>query len=270
MEKITYAPALQTVLDLWHRANETNDAPSQYALAKILMKSSQPEIVKKAFTLFKKLANLDYTCVQTDAQYMLGVCYENGYGIQKSYPRAISWYKMAVNNVSNDLGPFYRDYMSKLRKALDTTLDELCDRPTPQELVDCMTDAAEGGDLQAQKFLMKLYRYGDKDREPDAAEAAYWTERAAESGDVEAIDQLGRMYYFGEGLERNLQKGRDLMVLAAERGSPSSAYFLGRHYEKMSANKRAVEWYRLCVELEIQDRDRKLNKMIKEINSDEL
>ena len=61
-----------------------NDAAAQYALAKLLMKSSRPDMVKRVFALFKKLANQDYTRVQTEARYMLGVCYENGYGIQKS------------------------------------------------------------------------------------------------------------------------------------------------------------------------------------------
>lgn len=269
MEKITYAPALQAVLDLWHRADNPDDAASQYALARLLMKSSQLDMVKKAFALFKKLANQDYTRVQTEARYMLGVCYENGYGIQKSYPRAIRWYKLAVNNINDDLGPYFKVYEKKLRKALDVTLDELCDRPTPQELMDCMTDAAEGGDLQAQKFLMNLYRYGDRDREPDEAEAAYWTKRAAESGDADAMDELARIYYFGKGVKRDLRKGLDLMEMAAGRGCPSSADFLGGHYEKMKAYKRAAEWYRLYAALKIQKRDRQLGKMVKKTDTDE-
>lgn len=263
METITYAPALRGLIDLWRRADGPNDAAAQYVLAKILLKSGDPDTVKKAFALFKKLANQDYTPVQTQARYMLGVCYEDGCGIQKSYPRAIRWYKLAGDNIANDLRPLYKACEDKLSKELDAALDALDSRRFLPELVDCMIDAAEGGDLEAQKFLMDLYRYGDRDRGPDAAEAAYWTEKAAESGDVEAMDQLGRMLYYGQGMERDLRKGRDLMKMAAVRGSASSAYHLGRHYEKMKANKRAAEWYRLYASLEIRQRDRRLGRPVK-------
>ncbi len=225
-ETITYAPALRGLVDLWHRAEDPEDAAAQFALARVLMKSGRPDTVKRAFTLFKKLANGGYTGVQTEARYMLGLCYENGRGIQKSYPRAIRWYKLAGDNVPNDLRPLYKANEDRLNRELDAALD-----------------GYEGG-------------YAP----PDAAEAAYWTGKAAANGDVEALAELGRMYYYGEGVERDLRRGRDLMELAAKRGSAASAYALGKHYEKMKANRRAAEWYRRYAALKIRERDRLLGR----------
>lgn len=260
-ETITYAPELQRIIDLWHCATDLNDANAQFDLAKCLLKSKQMDVRKKAFALFKKLSNQSYTTVQTDARYILGICYENGYGIQKSYPRAIRWYKMVGCNIGNDLHPMSEFSDDEFNKKLNAALDELDNREIAPELVDCMIDAAEGGDVEAQKYLIDLYEYGDRYRKPDDKKAAYWTERAAENGDVEAIDRLGRMYYYGqEGVERNFRKGLDLMEEAALRGSSSSAYHLGRHYEKMTANKKAAKWYRRYAELEIKRRNKRLGR----------
>ena len=259
-EAITYAPELQRLIDLWHRATDLNDANAQFNLAKCLLKSKQMDVRKKAFSTFKKLATQSYTTVQTDARYMLGICYENGYGISKSYPRAIHWYKMVGYNIGNDLRPKNKASKDKINKEIDKLLDELDNRKIAPEVVDCLIDAAESGDVEAQKYLMGLYQYGDRHMKPDEEKAAYWAERAAENGDTEAMDQLGRMYYYGQGVERNFRKGLDLMEMAAEHGSASSAYHIGRHYEKMTANKTAAKWFRLYAELEIQHRNKRLGR----------
>lgn len=254
-EIITYAPQLQRFFDLWHRAHDLTDAAAQFALAKIYLKSKQQDTVKKAFALFKKLANQDYTTAQTDAQYMLGQCYENGYGIQKSYPRAIRWYKMAGLNVGHDV---CNAMGQQLHKELEAALNTPEGGEITPEMVDFIIDEAESGDVRAQKYLMNLYQCGDGPIEANDEQAAYWTQKAAENGDAEAIAQLGRMYYYGQGVERNLRKGLDLMEEAAEKGSDSSAYTLGRHYERMTATKKAAEWYRIYAEAAIKRRNKQL------------
>ena len=257
-ETITYSPEFQRLIDLLRHAADPSNTTAQFDLAKVYLKCKDRELWKKAFSIFKKLANQNYTTVQTDAQYMLGICYENGYGITKSYPRAIRWYKMIGHSIGNDLRPLYKTFEEKINKELKAVLDEFgCEKITP-EIVDCIIDAAESGDVDAQKYLMNLYKYGDGDIKADNEEAAYWTEKAAENGDVEAMAQLGRMYYYGQGVERDFRKGRDLMENAAEQGSASAAYTLGRHYERMTATKKATEWFRKYAELEIKSRNKKL------------
>lgn len=261
MEEITisYAPELQRLLDMRRLATEAKDAIAQFQHAKCLLKSKQKDMRKKAFSTFKTLANQSCTMLQNDARYMLGVCYENGYGIQKSYPRAIRWYKMVDHSIGSDLRPSIDFSDAEFNKKFEALLDELDNQEIAPELVECMIDAAEGGDVEAQNFLIDLYEYGDKYRKPDYTKAAYWTKRAAENGDVDAMDQLGRMYYYGQGgVERNFRKGLDLMEQAARQGSASSAYHLGRHDEKITAYKKAAEWFRLYAELEIKRRNKRL------------
>lgn len=256
-EKITYSPELQRIFDLWQRSADSNDVAARFELAKLFIKSKNRDLQKRAFSTFKKLATQDYTTVQTDAKYMLGVCYENGYGIQKSYPRAIRWYKMAGHNIHHDLRPSQED-LEKQMNALRAFFGEPDTDPVTPEMIDVMIDAAEGGDANAQKSLMDLYEYNAGQMKLSSDEADYWSEKAVESGNADLIDQLGRMYYFGQGVERDLRKGRDLILKAAEMGSASSAYRLGRHYESMGANKTAAEWFRLYAELEIKQRNRRL------------
>ena len=102
-EIITYSAELQYIWDLQQRAEKSDDATAQLNLAKFYLRLKQESTNRKAFALLKKLARQGYTTVQTDAQFMLAECYENRYGIQKNYPRAIKWYISAVHNITYDL-----------------------------------------------------------------------------------------------------------------------------------------------------------------------
>ena len=84
-EKVTYSPELKYLMKLWQRATDSNDVNAQFYLACCFVKSEKNSTQKKPFAFFKKLANQERrTALQTDAQYTLAQCYENGYGITKS------------------------------------------------------------------------------------------------------------------------------------------------------------------------------------------
>ncbi len=257
-ETITYTPEFKRLINLLRHAAEPNNVTAQFDLAKVYLKCKNVELWKRAFSTFKKLGNQSYTTVQTDARYMLGICYENGYGITKSYSRAIKWYKMIGSSIGNDNSYVCKPFQEEINKRIDAILDEFSSKRITPEIVDCIIDAAESGDVDAQKYLMGLYEDGDGDIKADDEEAAYWTEKAAKNGDIEAMAQLGRMYYYGQGVERDLRKGRDLMEYAAEQGSASAAYTLGRHYERMTSTKKAAAWFRKYAELEIKHRNKQL------------
>ena len=55
------------------------------------------------------------------------------------------------------------------------------------EFIECVTEAAEGGDIDSQKYLMDLYQFGGGCVEPDNEKVTYWTERAADNGDKDAM-----------------------------------------------------------------------------------
>lgn len=266
------------LFDIWHRATNLNDADAQFDLASVLLKSTQKTAIKKAFALFKKLAHQSYTLTQTDAQFMLGKCYENGYGIQKSYPRAIRWYDMAAKNISNDLinnpdpkGEAAGKAVSEVFKAsaiegrdIDEVLDEIIfGKITPESIAD-VTEAANGGNVEAQIYLMKLYEYGGGYISEDREEYACWAQRAAENGNTEAMCDVGLMYYYGRDMEQDYETALYWLEKAAKQGSAFSAYQLGEYYKSQKRYKEAVKWYRKYSGLRIKERNGRLGwKMVR-------
>ena len=266
-EIISYSPELQNFLDMWHRATDLNEATAQFKFAKFLLKSKQKSTVKKAFALFKKLANQSYTTVQTDAQYMLAQCYENGYGIQKSYQRAIRWYEKAEKNISEDLIKNPDPVGEAAHKALqekfngrdiDETLDEILYGKITPELIDSITNTAESGDVASQKYLMDLYDGGAGYIEDDQEESVYWTQKAAENGDTRAMEKLGERYYYGRGVERDLKTAFYWLKKATAQGCESSVHLLGVHYYSFKNYKEAAKWYRAYALLRIKWRNKRL------------
>lgn len=257
MKEIIYAPAVQKLFDMWHHANDLNDVNAQFYLARCFMKSEQKSLQKKVFAVFKKLANQERrTIVQTNAQYMLAQCYENGYGITKSYPQAIKWYRKTYISANCDV---HRVFEEKINKEIEVALDEPDRKEITPEALRCITEAAEGGDLQSQKCLMRLYQFGEGDIEEDEEEYAYWAERAAENGDAEAMRKIGNMYLNGRGVKQNCKKALYWLEKATAQGEADAAFSIGCYYDSQKQYKAAVKWYRICAELRIDWRNKKLS-----------
>lgn len=266
-EIITYSPELQSFFDMWHLATYSNDVNAQFNLAKCFLKSRQKNTIKKAFALFKKLAHQSYTQIQTNAQFMLGKCYEHGYGITKSYPRAIRWYEIAERNISNDLinnpDPVGEAASKSLDKAIegrniDEALDDIFYEHITPELIDCITEAAESGDVDSQEYLMDLYALGGSGIESDDEESAYWAKKAAKNGNAKAMYKLGHMYYYGSGMKYDCKKALYWLEKSAAQGEESSAYQLGKHYKSQNQYKEAAKWYREYAEIRIKWRNNRL------------
>lgn len=259
-EIITYSPELQYLMKLWQRANNSNDTNAQFNLAKFYLNIERGNASKKAFDLLKKLANQSYTPIQTDAQFMLAQCYENGYGVTKNYQQACKWYEKAYINANNDI---YKAFEEKIGKELDAVLDKPDNNEITFEFIDCVTEAAECGDIDSQKYLMELYQFGGGCVEPDNEKVAYWAERAAENGDKDAMYEIGSMYLYGRGVNRNPEKSFYWLEKSAELGNHKSAYLLGTQYYSQKQYKKAVEWHRLSAELNIKRRNILLKQFYK-------
>lgn len=247
----------------------------QYERASRLIESGQTSELREAFSLFKMLAKQcysayqTYTPVQTGAQFMLGKCYENGYGIQKSYPRAIRWYKEAGDNVHKDLENNLDIIGEVQSEALETAFED-CDvdtaleimlfgKITPESLT-CKIEAAESGNVEAQSYLMGIFQSGVRSAgiPEDKEKSAYWAERAAKNGSTNAMEQIGNMYYCGEGMEQDDKKALYWWKKAASQGSAFPARRLGEYYKSRSQYKDAAEWYRYYAGLQIEWRNGRL------------
>lgn len=259
-EIINYSPELQYLMKLWQRANNSNDTHAQFNLARLYLNMKQESASKKAFDLLKKLVNKSHTIIHTDAQFMLAQCYENGNGITKSYPQACKWYEKAYINANNDI---YKAFEEKINEELEAVLDKPDNNEITFELIDCVTEAAEGGDIDSQKYLMELYQFGSGCVEPDDKKVAYWAERAAENGDKDAMYEIGSMYLYGNGVNQNPEKSFYWLEKSAELGNHNSAYLLGTYCHSQKQYKKAAEWHRLSAELNIKHRNMLLKQIYK-------
>ena len=78
--------------------------------------------------------------------------------------------------------------------------------------------AAEDGDLTAQRNIAHLYRWG-KGVKQDLTQAAFWYYTAAKGGLDTAQYNLGVMYLRGEGIPRNEEEGIIWLQRAAEQNN---------------------------------------------------
>lgn len=270
-EIITYSPELQYLIKLWQRAADPDDATAQFSLAKfyfyIEQKSpSKSGFTKNAFGILKKLANQRYTQVQTDAQFMLAKCYENGFGVTKNYQRAVRWYEKAEENISIDLmknpDPVGDSVCRALEKAvggkdIEDALDEIIFEKLTPELLNCITESAENGDVDAQVYLMNLYHFRVNSEE-NTEKCVFWAKQAAENDNAEAMEVLGNMYYYGSGVTQDYKSALYWLEKAAARGAEYACFLLGKYYKSQKQYKISAKWYRNYAKQRITWRNKRL------------
>ena len=152
------------------------------------------------------------------AQWLLGRCFEEGFGVERSKVHAVSWHLKAAEAgfapAQNHIGACYlegdgvaedqaeavqwfgkaaeQDYVpaqSNLAWCYDTASGVEVDEA---EAFEWFGKAAEAGDDTAQFNLAVHYEYGSG-IEPDSAEALKWYRKAAEQGYERAQDALERL-----------------------------------------------------------------------------
>ena len=90
-----------------------------------------------------------------------------------------------------------------------------------------MLEAAELGHEKAMCLLGTMYLMGQGIAE-NGREALRWLEKSQELGYEESISVLGMAYATGKaGIKIDLEKGRELLAYAAERGDEQSARMIG-------------------------------------------
>ena len=167
----------------------------------------------------------------------LGLCYENGHGVEQDYAEAVKWYRKAAE-AGNAIA------MSNLGICYDNGNGVDQDFA---EAVKWYRKAAEAGNAIAMYNLGICYYNGDG-VEQDYAEAVKWYRKAAEAGDADAMTRLGICYEGGDGVEQDYAEAVKWYRKAAEAGDAIAMGFLGLCYENgKGVNKNqieAVKWYR--------------------------
>ena len=92
---------------------------------------------------------------------------------------------------------------------------------------DEMSFSAQTGDAEAQNSLGELYYYGDE-IEQDFDSAVYWFKEAAKQKHAEAMYNLGICFVNGEGTDKNKSTGLGFIRQAAKLGSKSAQKYLSK------------------------------------------
>jgi len=163
----------------------------------------------KAFREWKAAAESG----QAEAQFDLGVLYAQGLGVERDLMEAMRWYRQAAEQGN---------------AAAQFALGQMYSRGwgTPRDEVDALRWFQMANDPNSDgppTDWAVVDTYGIKQ---DQEQAAYWYEKAAQQGHVEAQFYLGRLYATGQGVRRDEEQALRWIRAAASQGyGPAEARF---------------------------------------------
>ncbi|MCA8914706.1 MAG: sel1 repeat family protein [Planctomycetes bacterium] len=110
-----------------------------------------------------------------------------------------------------------------------------------------MLSAAERGHAEAQFELGLWYMTGNRGVPVDFNQAALWVEKAAETGQRDALTYIWQLYFFGKGVGQSDAKAYAWLQRSAGTGDPEASYRLGLfHYEGIATpedHAEAAVWF---------------------------
>jgi len=112
----------------------------------------------------------------------------------------------------------------------------------------------KAGSLDAIAEIGNIYELGGGGVEQDFLEAKKWHTKALNyANDPMACLALGRLYYFGNGVEQNYEKSFSYFNRLKEQNMPGALYALGRMYEKGEGTNQdldvAQQYYEKAIQL---------------------
>lgn len=197
-----------------------------------------------------------------NAQFNLGLCFANGYGVEQDLGRAVEWFEKAAAQDSADaqyiLGKYYYDgsaLKQDFTKAFEmfSKAAELGNAQAQCELGwmylegKCPEPAGsktELSDMSAEEFnSIEWYALDERD-----VKAFEWFEKSAEQGYAEAQYVTGTLYSGGgRGVKGNSAKALEWYEKAAVQGYLPAQYSMGNRL-KRSDFDNAIEWYEKAAE----------------------
>lgn len=110
--------------------------------------------------------------------------------------------------------------------------------------------SAEAGDLDSQVLMGDYHAAGDLERSEELA--FDWYRRAAEGGSVEGLYKLGKCYYVGVGVTKNVPWALTCWRIAGELGYSDALYMIGSSYVRGLCKdySAALYWWRRAAGLQ--------------------
>lgn len=200
------------------KAAEQGNAEAQYYLGLLYQNGKGVEKdFEQAFALFKSAAE---NGVQA-AQYELSKAYANGRGTDVDEVKGLQWLRAAADGGVGDAQLF-------LANALESGQGAPLDRV---EALGWYRRAAENGIPIAQRILGSKYLTGGDTTAPDPNEAQRWLTLAAEAGDPGAMHNLAVAYGGDHKIARDDAKALKWYAAGSEAGLGRSTYALAQYQE---------------------------------------
>ncbi len=170
----------------WRTLAILGDADAQYNLG--LMYENGKGVLQNDKTAVKWY-RLAAKQGDADAQYNLGLMYENGKGVLQNDKTAVKWYRLAAKQGDADA-------QYNLGRGSGVVFDNKAAAiKRDKAAVKGYRLAAEQGHVGAQYELGRMYARGNRIINKDAKAAVKWYSLAAEQGHAYAQYSLGLMYY---------------------------------------------------------------------------
>ena len=211
----------------------------QYAIAYFTGEDPVTEDKAKAVEFFVLAANAgDATAMKN-----LGVCYNNGYGVDRDKNKAIEWFEKAVKEGGSEGA---MDNLKELYSEVDASTSET-------RYFELVKAAADDGYYEGMVRTHFCYHDGSG-TEKDMEKAMQYLNRAVAGEYADACFLKGVYFYHGEaGLEKDRGKAVQLWEIAANKGQSRAAEYLGTCYRdgdgvEVNAAK-ALEWFEKAKDL---------------------
>ena len=180
-------------------------ASQQYGLAAFTLglyyHEKEPQVPLKAFEWFMVAAKQKHT----EAEYYVGLYYQNGKGVAQNIEQAVLWYERAA--LKQDKNALYHLAMILIKQEeKDYSL-----------IARLLEQAASLDHPHAQYNLAVMYQKGDG-VEQNMNKSFFWYEKAAHSNLVIAQYNLGMIYFEGAIVEKDEAKAKELWQKAAAQG----------------------------------------------------
>lgn len=115
------------------------------------------------------------------------------------------------------------------------------------EALDPLIYLADRGNVLALYEIGDIYLYG-RGVEKDFGKAFEWFEKSAKKGNGLALYQIGYMYFNGKGVEKDFGKAFEWFKKSAEQGFAPAQYNLGLIYASKGKLEEAFEWFKRAAE----------------------
>jgi TPR repeat protein/CHAT domain-containing protein len=110
--------------------------------------------------------------------------------------------------------------------------------------------SAQESNVKAQSLLSEIYLglHHNLRIVTDSRLGVYWTRKAANQGDLMAMNNLGYAYEYGKGVDKNMDEALEWYQMAADGGVALASRNIGTYYQSINDYKKAFKYFSIASE----------------------